>query len=222
MENYNEVASHLYPSELITLVTFLQETIANNMIFSNSDIDGRVNSIKDENTIIELLKEEYGGDIVKPPPREWFDLIYKTTTATYYINIKCSTGKTDNALSKKAVIYSLCNIEPEAIKGNINLNNLMTLIDDNLKTIRDINKEYFYLYIDKLDGTVFIKSMLDIQNFVSNPINILQINWKKEKNDMAVFNDNDIISAKKRVLSIMSKSLKTYVKNCSKLLDFEE
>jgi hypothetical protein len=222
MENYNEVVSKLYPLELNNLVQFLQETIANNLVFSNAYNDGRVNSVKDEASVIKLLKDEYGDDIIEPPPRTWFDVAYKSPNVTYYINIKCSTGKTDNAFCKKAVIYSLCDIEPENVKGNINYNTLMTIIAESMKTSRDVRKEYFYLYIDKNDGNVFLKSILDIQNFVSNPINILQINWKKEKKDMAMFNDSNISEAKKRLLSVVSRSLKSYFKNCSLFLEFED
>jgi hypothetical protein len=60
-----------------------------------------------------------------------------------------------------------------------------------------------------------MKSMLDIQSYVSNPCNILQINWNNEKKKMDVVNDNNIDAAKSKVFDVISKSLKTQFESCS-------
>jgi len=210
MENYLEVAASRYPQELIELVMFLHQLQSETISFSKSNTDGRINSVEDENTIIKLLVEKYGSSIIVPPPRSWCDFIYQTGNTKYYINIKCSTGTTDNAFNKKALVFSLTDLAPEKIIDSMNFTKMISLIDENMKNERDIESEYFYLYVDKKDGTVFIKSLLDIQNLVSNPTNKLQINWKKEKMDMAKLNDIDISSAKKKILTCLATSLRSY------------
>ena len=54
-------------TKLLEVVSFLNST---SIAVSEGHEDGRVNSIADEDTIIDLLIEEYGSEnIIKPPPR---------------------------------------------------------------------------------------------------------------------------------------------------------
>ena len=61
----------MFPTELQTAVDYLN-TLSINV--SESHEDGRVNSIDDEDTIIELLAEKFGDNIECPPPRCWWDV----------------------------------------------------------------------------------------------------------------------------------------------------
>lgn len=48
------------------------------------------------------------------------------------------------------------------------------------KNERNQMTEYHYLVVNKNDGKVLLKSILDIHTFKSNPCNDLQINWSNE------------------------------------------
>ena len=97
---------------------------------------------------------------------------------------------------------------------------MIDLIEDNKNNNRNILKEYYYIYIDKKDGTVMIKSLCDIQNYVSNPQNWLQINWAKEK--LAPINKYstlaDLDTSYVRVRSVLSESLQKLLNSSNKLL----
>lgn len=220
MESYLSQASKRYPAVLIQIVQVLREELQlSNVRFSKENADGRINSITDENTIIEKLQEHMKShNIQKAPPRSWYDMTFTSDETIYHINIKCSTGGTDNALNKKAIIYSLKNLDMNTVKHNMNFDYMYAQIKHNLKPVRDYKNEYFYLYVDKNDGTVIMKSLLDIQHLTSNPINDLQINWSKEKKDMAVFHGDDIQEATTRIMSVITKSIKDYLAGCSSLL----
>ena len=57
----------MFPAKLLEVVEFLNSI---SIAVSESHEDGRVNSIDDEDTIIDLLIEKYGEEnIIKPPPR---------------------------------------------------------------------------------------------------------------------------------------------------------
>lgn len=117
-------------------------------------------------------------------------------------------------MNKKAIIYSLTNIKEEDIKPSINYNKMKNIIDNNLNIERNKNKEYYYLYIDKKDSTIIIKSILDIQSKISNPSNIFQINWTKEKDVKHIFNDfNNICPSKNQIYDVIKTSLKKYLES---------
>jgi hypothetical protein len=212
-----------YPKSIKDTYNFLFEYCKNNNIdFTKASDDGRINSALDENTIIKILKEEFPGKVEKPKSRAWYDFVFYGDNKRYFINIKCSTGGTDNAMNKKAVIYSLADVTIEDIPSCMTYNKMLEHIEKNLKRERDVEKEYYYLYFDKKDGTIIIKSLLDIQNLRSNPCNILQINWTEEKKQASTFNnEKDIESHKKRVLRVISKSLKQFHASCSQLLELD-
>ena len=60
-----------FPTELIEAVTYLNTLIIK---IAEEHEDGRVNSIADEDTIIDLLIKKYGDAIEKPVAREWWDV----------------------------------------------------------------------------------------------------------------------------------------------------
>lgn len=207
--------NNYYPDEVKEIYKLLIEN-TKNLKLSTKYLDGRINSINNEEEIIDLLKNNL-DNIEKSKYRSWYDFKYNNI----YFNIKCSKCSTDNAFNKKALILSLTNnIEINNINTNINFNKFYSILNTNQKNERDYNLEYYYLYIDKIDNTIIIKSILDIQNFVSNPSNILQINWKKEKEQILLYNNNKTIEEiRKLIIQKISNSLKLYFKNCSCFLE---
>ena len=71
----------MFPKQLVEALEYLNTlTIA----VSESHEDGRVNSIDDEDTIIDLLIEKYGDNVEKPPARCWWDLkLFGYPTVSY-------------------------------------------------------------------------------------------------------------------------------------------
>ena len=98
----------MFPIELVEAVEYLNTLT---ITVSENHEDGRVNSIDDEDTIIDLLIEKYGDNVEKPPARCWWDL----KLFGYPINIKSSKfgSAADNFSSKAAILYALTNL-PES------------------------------------------------------------------------------------------------------------
>jgi len=209
-----------YPKEILTIESILKINMETHLLHNGSS-DGRINSIYDENTIIKLLQDNYGDAFIHKPykTRHWYDLKIKSSNK-YWIpcNIKVSTGGTDNALCKKALVYSLSNLKEEAIPKYMSFNKMIELIEKNKNPERNLHKEYYYIYIDKKDGSIIVRSLCDIQNYVSNAQNWLQINWSKEKNLILDDCFEDIDSAYFKIRSTLGGSLKKLIDSSNKLL----
>ena len=100
----------------------------------------------------------------------------------YVVNIKTSIGSTDNCFSKIGVVYALTDLEPEDLPKSMNFTKFNDLIESNKKDIPE--KDYWFLCVDKKDSSnVMVRGAKQITNWTVNinPSNILQVNWKKEK-----------------------------------------
>ena len=88
------------PQQLIEAVEYLSGIVT----ISENHEDGRVNSITDEDTVIDLLIAKYGEENVKKPAaRCWWDV----KLFGYFLNIKSSDfnkGASDNFSSKAAIL----------------------------------------------------------------------------------------------------------------------
>ncbi len=174
---------------LNTAIPSYEETIADikevasqiNIDYSDGDSeDGRLASALKESAYLGLLKERLVEKdcrhvIEIAPPRFWYDIMINGIA----INLKLSSGGTDNAFNKVSIIYTITgNINKNK---NINFNQFWKAIESyDKERAREPEKEYHYLVIDKQTGSVLLKSILDIQTYKSNPCNIMQINWNKE------------------------------------------
>lgn len=142
--------------------------------------DGRIVSAMDEQGILTLLANKLlemspETRITIPKHRHWFDIMIDGIP----INLKLTTGGTDNAFNKNAILFSLTGHIHNEICGNFD-NLLSKLHVHKLKLDRNQLTEYHYLVINKVSGEFLLKSIFDIHTYASNPCNILQINWKKE------------------------------------------
>ena len=121
----------------------------------------------------------------QPVERWWWD--FRVNNIPF--NLKISTGGTDNAFNKVAIIYTITG--KEVVKRNMNFNLFFKLLQEMpKKTERDEMTEYHYLVVNKNDGRVLLKSILDIYEFKSNPCNYLQINWANEFKHMNYMSSN--------------------------------
>ncbi len=149
-----------------------------NMVFSKLG-DGRLTSAIKEKEYLDKLSNilkfcDSNINIERPPLRHWYDIKINGIP----INLKITTGGTDNAFSKTAISYCITGKE---CKKNLNFNEWYdTFNNGNIKRIRDKTTEYHYLVIMKNTGDILLKSLLDIHSYKSNPSNILQINWNNE------------------------------------------
>jgi hypothetical protein len=208
-----------YP-KVITNIEEILKTHIHDKDFHTINSDGRINSIYDENMVIRILEQKYGNAYVRKPDksRNWYDVKIKSSRHWIPCNIKVSTGGTDNALCKKALVYSLSTLPEDKIPKSMSFNKMIDLIEQNKNNTRNILKEYYYIYVDKKDGTVMIKSLCDIENYVSNPQNWLQINWAKEKKTSLGEDLIDLDSSYIRVRSTLADSLQKLINSSNRLL----
>lgn len=148
--------------------------------FTNEHMDGRLNSATDEaallselKTVLKVIAPEI--PVVISPHRYWYDIMIDNIP----INLKITTGGTDNVFNKNAVIYSITGYDAKFFSGSFD-KFLSRLSIYEKKTQRDKTTEYHYLVFNKLTSDFLFKSIFDIHTYVSNPCNILQINWKNE------------------------------------------
>lgn len=151
------------------------------LTYKNSQCDdGRITSALKEREYLERLKvglEISNSDIVVDIPgvRCWYDVKINDIP----INLKITTGSTDNAFNKTAIYYTITGRDD--IGTNLNFNGWWARLKEaEKKEMRDPESEYHYLVVDKNSGAVLLKSILDIHTYKSNPSNILQINWRNE------------------------------------------
>jgi|21_taG_2_1085346.scaffolds.fasta_scaffold02007_4 hypothetical protein len=148
--------------------------------------DGRVNSQKDEDIIIELLNEHYADYIVIPEARHWFDIMHKQTKTP--INIKStSMAGTDNASNFLSLLYCFTDlkIKPERRANKTkDWKELVTWLKNNTSKVHENNRDYWFLVVSKNNTKeVFWNSLKKLPSPTLNPSNMpFQVNWEKNKN----------------------------------------
>lgn len=161
-----------------TIQAIMSVCLKINITFSKEG-DGRLISAIKEREYLDSLKsrmlENYPTFTVEiSKERYWYDVIINSIP----INLKLTTGGTDNAFNKVAIIYT---ITGSISKRNMNYDEWFRIITNSTKKMtRDKQTEYHYLVIHKNTGQILLKSILDIHTYNTNPCNILQINWNNE------------------------------------------
>lgn len=171
------------PQILIDLVEYLK---TNNLVAeSNINGEGRVASLKDEESVITFLKEsdkfsKYVVDVAARKAGDFYLLDYDSVTI-HIINIKTTSGSTDNATCKIGFLWAFTDMQLDELPSNINLLKWHELMEK--RKTDNPNRDYWYLTFDKRDMTnVFLRGAKQIINWKHNPSNYLQINWKSEWN----------------------------------------
>lgn len=148
---------------------------------TNNSNDGRIISAIKESEYIQKLKLYLNQSYptlsfeYQPSDRFWYD--FKIHSIPF--NLKLTTGGSDNAFNKVAILFSISGSEIQ--KKNMNFNEFYSLLKKySKKSIRNQFTEYHYLAVNKNSGKFIIKSLFDIHSYKSNPCNILQINWNTE------------------------------------------
>jgi len=163
-----------------TLVAAIKAECAKINLSYSSEGDGRILSAVKEPEYLECLTKGLSTyypeiEILQSKKRGWYDI----RIGGLPINLKITSGGTDNAFNKTAILFTLSGKEPK--KNNMNYNQFLKAITANpIKNQRDRMTEYHYLVVNKQDGAVLFKSILDIHTYKTNPCNNLQINWTHE------------------------------------------
>jgi len=169
------------PQILLDVLTYLK---TNKLVAEkNVNGEGRMGSLKDEETIIQFLKKskkfsKYVIDVEARKAGDFYLLDYDGITI-HIVNIKTTTGTTDNATCKIGFLWAFTDIELDELPGNITLKNWYNLMSKRKSNIS--NRDYWYLTFDKKNmSNVFLRGAKQIVNWKFNPSNFLQIDWKKE------------------------------------------
>ena len=161
----------MFPTELQNAVDYLNTLTIN---VSESHEDGRVNSIDDEDTIIDLLVEKFGDSIETPPPRCWWDI----KVFGYPLNIKSSKfgNAADNFSSKAAILYALTDLPEEEVTC-ASWKSFQNKLQMN--SSQEKPRDYYIIVLDKTTNKVYLQSLKSLQKLTSNGNNLpFQIKWK--------------------------------------------
>jgi hypothetical protein len=179
------------PQILLDMAQFLKESPID--IADSVEGEGRGGSLIDEGTVKRILKEKFPGRIKDMLARRFADIIViDDIIGEMPVNIKTSIGGIDNGTSKLGFLFAFTDISYHELPRSINNKKFMELIKDHRADIP--TKDYWYLCIDKKNpSNVLVRGCKQISNWVenANPANLLQINWKKEKNSNPVMRTYD-------------------------------
>jgi len=205
-------------SKVQNFQSFISELkeIAKNININNRDNsdDGRITSALKEGPFLNELKKiilenHPDWEVFISPPRASYDIIINNTR----INLKLTDCKSaDNCMNKPSIFYSITGNPkyPHSSTYNEFLSHLYESRNQNqIKKQRDRSTEYYYLVKNKLTGDVLLKSIFDIHQYVSNPSNDLQINWKHEFEYSEYYtDDSEYLKKVEQLLLCLQKSVK--------------
>lgn len=169
------------PQILLDITEFLKNS--NIKISENVQGEGRVASSLDEGTIKKLLfNSKFKDYILDEKARKFGDMVildYDGVTR-HYVNIKTTIGSTDNCFSKAGIVYTFTDLMDSDIPKSMNFKKMNELIKKHGKDIPE--RDYWFLCVNKKNSSeILIRGAKQINCWKSNPSNILQIDWKKEK-----------------------------------------
>jgi hypothetical protein len=159
---------------------------------SSTNDDGRVNSISNEDEIIEQIKNQFSSILDKPAIREWYDFSL-ITPKKIYVNVKVSdlsNNAADNLSSKLGMGYALTGNTKMPIRWD-QFNNMVA---EKLK----IGYDYYFLIVNKTNPSdVFWTSLKRIKTLVPNGNNLpFQCDWNKNRS----FSDRTEIESMRYIL----------------------
>jgi hypothetical protein len=168
----------MYPSILVEVVEYLNSVTIS---VSGNHEDGRVNSIDDENTIIDILVEKYGDNIEVPKARDWWDV----KVFGYPLNIKSSKFGTaaDNFSSKAAILYALTDLPEDKVKVT-SWKKFQEALAKN--SSEDNQRDYYIFALNKTTNEVHLSSLKTLSKITPNGNNLpFQIKWANNINPVS-------------------------------------
>ena len=157
--------------------------------FSTQNEDGRINSCIDENEVIKLLIEKFGGKIKKPKKRMWYDILaFDYMYGWIPINIKTTTTITsDNTGNLAMCVYAYTNEILDIHRDKSYENGMMSDILFNKLKNKKYNtnnkKDYYFIVLNKTDASDIIVNSVKGLTILTPNINNLpfQVCWDKNK-----------------------------------------
>mgnify|MGYP001571922980 CR=1 FL=1 len=183
-----KVIENMMPNVLEDMTVWFREQ-ARIQIAAAVEGEGRGGSLRDEGSIKRALMAEdspFRNYVIDQRARRFGDIIVKdyNHVDSYVVNIKTSIGGNDNCFSKCGIVYAFTDLSHDDRRlGPMNFMKMNKLINDHKADIP--NKDYWFLCVNKKNPSeVMIRGAKQINNWVvnKNPSNILQVNWRKEKN----------------------------------------
>ena len=167
-----------------------------------------------------MLVKHADWEIIISPPRAFCDVKINSIP----INLKLTDCKTaDNSVNKGAIYFSITGRTDYPYSSN--WNDFWKLLQEakscgQIKVERHRPTEYHYLVKNKITGDVLLKSIFDIQTYISNPSNDLQIHWKNEfANASYTTKDDDYSQKVKELLCCLQKSVREMIARTQKFAD---
>ena len=223
---FKKLDEDIFPTETgqmsysyLEIIKIIKDECSKITLIYSKKIDGRITSAVKENEYLTLLEEGLAKRYrtlrfqKQPSDRWWWD--FRVNEIPF--NLKLTTGGTDNAFNKVAIIYSLSGKEVD--KKNMYYNQFIrTIREFPMKTERVQQTEYHYLVVNKNTGEILLKSIFDIHLFKSNPSNNLQINWAHEFKNINYTTPN-INQAKNNLLKTIQTSVRKAIEGMKEFAD---
>jgi len=192
-------------------------SVAKTIPVSRLECDGRMESAFSEKPFLSEMKNRLSVlnpayKIIISPPRSSCDMMIETLR----INLKLTNCKTaDNSVSKPAIYYSTTGLinYPESSTWNDFYEHMTNAkMNGKIKRSRERMSEYHYLVKNKITGEVLFKSIFDVHTYISNPSNVLQINWKKEFSNIRHHtNDDEYVNKVSSLLLTIQTSIRRMI-----------
>jgi hypothetical protein len=157
--------------------------------FSNQNEDGRINSCIDEDEVIKLLIEKFGGRIKKPKIRMWYDISgFDYMYGWIPINIKTTTTITsDNTGNLAMCVYAYTNelldINRDKSYANGKMSDILFNKLKNKKYNTNNKKDYYFIVLNKRDASDIIVNSVKGLTILTPNINNLpfQVCWDENR-----------------------------------------
>ena len=177
----------------LVLTKLIKELKKQNINLTNYSGDGRINSIINEDEVIEVLLKIYKNIPIfkeikltlekQPKPRYWYDIIIKNYNNDFYcpINIKVSNfsnSSSDNISSKEGLYFSLTGEVNEKCPNT--WGKYFELLSKNIK---ENDTDYFFIVVDKnINNNIIFNSMKRLKTLTPNGNNLpFQCKWSENK-----------------------------------------
>lgn len=164
-----------------------------NINLSSLNGDGRINSILNEEEVIDILLKIYKSVPIfnkmnlilekQPKPRWWYDILIRDIDYNFYcpINIKISdfsNSSADNLSSKEGLYFSLTGEVNEKCPNT--WGKFFNLLSNNIK---ENNTDYFFIVLNKNDNReIIFNSMRRLNTLTPNGNNPpFQCKWSENK-----------------------------------------
>jgi hypothetical protein len=162
------------PLILYQIKYYLKKTIFN---FSSQTNDGRINSLLDEDKIINLLKKKYNNKIKECDKRHWSDiLVFDKRYGWLPVNIKTTTTITsDNTGNLAMCVYAYTDEKLDLDKTYNNGEMSETLFEKikNKEYNKKYKKDYYFIVLNKTNQEdIIINSVLGIKYLTPNVNNL--------------------------------------------------